>query len=405
MKKLSKTRILNLAIRIGLFSLILMLGTFTALVAGEEPGLALADLSEAPVQTMAAGDHNATLYAAMTSGSTDNSLYRSKDNGRTWQAVGTWPDETINSLATNPTNASVLYAGTPGGPLGSTNNVWRSVDGGQTWQNFNLSLPAGPDRIVPAVTAVVADPNQPGVLYVGTDGQGVYRFEDGTIGYQLVGGLSLPDAHVKNLVAGPDSWLYSLTNRGLFVTTGETWQALDSVPEVPISLAVASSDSNILYAGGPSGGVYRSGDGGQTWLNINEGLDFAPGVSLRATAIAVDEADPMHVVVSTAYGLGSEIAPGAIYESTTAGRMWTKVADVGNLVKALTLNDNIILAATDKGLLHFGAPVQVSTGVTPSNLQSLSNPTGMQALVLVLTLVLAALVLIGRIEWLTRATD
>jgi hypothetical protein len=46
---MSKKRTLNLLTRIGLFILILSLGTLAAPVTGETPGLALADLSGASV--------------------------------------------------------------------------------------------------------------------------------------------------------------------------------------------------------------------------------------------------------------------------------------------------------------------------------------------------------------------
>lgn len=401
MKTLFGKGSLNLIVRIGLFSLILTAGTFIALVSGETPGLALADLSGAPVRTMTTAAGNQVLYAALNGDLQSNSLYRSKDNGRTWQAVGTWPEATINTLATDPANNAVLYAGTSGGPLG-TNNVWRSEDGGKTWHHFNLSLPASPTHEVPAVTAIVTDPNQPGVLYVGTDGQGVYRFTSGQLGYELVGGLSLPDAHIKDLVMAPDSRLYSLTNRGLFVTSGDAWQKVESIPETPISLAVAASQPQVLYAGTPSSGAYRSVDGGQTWQSISDGLGLAPGASLRVTALAVDETDSNHVVVSTAYSFGRQIAPGSIYESYQAGQRWTKVADIDSPVKELTISNGVILAATDEGLRHYGAPAEVSSQVKASNLESLANPSGTQILVLILTISLAGLVLLGRIEWITK---
>jgi len=213
-------RVLGLTIRIGLFTAILTGGTLLALTMGETPGLALADLSDAPVQALADVPQSGILYAALNGGTHPAGVYRSEDHGHTWQVVNSAPQAAVTTLTVDPGNSQTLYAGSAGGPL-ATNNVWRSLDGGQTWQNFNLPLPASPARLVPAVTATAVDPNHPDILYVGTDGQGVYRYDVGRIGYELVGGLALVDSHVKELVASSDSQLYVLTNGGLYVTTGQ----------------------------------------------------------------------------------------------------------------------------------------------------------------------------------------
>jgi photosystem II stability/assembly factor-like uncharacterized protein len=397
-----KKRILNRSVRVGLFTLILSVGTLATLALGETPGLALADLSEAPVQVMTTGAHRNVQYAVMNGRSQPNGIYRSDDNGRTWQVISSWPGAAINTLTTDPFNGGIVYAGTTGGPLGTTNNVWRSKDGGRTWHNFNLSLPANPTRMVPAVTVVATDPNQPKVLYVGTDGQGVYRFDLDRLGYELVGGLSLIDAHIKGLVVAPDSRLYALTPTGLFVTAGEAWQKLGTVPEEPITLAVAPDNPQVLYAGAPTSGAYRSMDGGQTWERISDGLGLIPGAALRVTALVVDERDAKHLVAATAYGIGSHFAPAAIYESHNAGQQWVKLAEVDSLVHELTINDGIILAATADGLLHYGEPVKTAPAAKLASLRSLAKPTGIQVLILVLTISLAGLALVGRIEWMVR---
>jgi photosystem II stability/assembly factor-like uncharacterized protein len=242
------------------------------------------------------------------------------------------------------------------------------------------------------------------LLYVGTDGQGVYRFEVGQVGYELLGGLALANSHVKDLVATGDGQLYALTNGGLFVTAGDTWHKLESVPELPVSLAVAPDNSRLLYAGGSSGGAYRSFDGGQTWESISAGLGLAPGVALRVTAIAVDEDNASHLNVATAYGIGSQLAPGSVYESYDAGNSWTKIRDLDSLVNRLTLNRQTVHVATAAGLERYGAPAEPAPARTQSlpPVQNLVNPSGTQLLVLALTVGLAGLMLVGRLQWLLR---
>jgi photosystem II stability/assembly factor-like uncharacterized protein len=308
----------------------------------------------------------------------------------------------VNALAVHPANASVLYAGTAGGPAATTYSLWRSSNGGETWHKFTLGLPADAYGMTPSVTALAVDPNQPGLLYAGTDGQGVYRFNEGRNSYELIGGLSLADAHVTGLVVGPDSSLYALTGEGLFVTDGSTWQKLESLPEIAVSLAVAPADPQTLYAGGTSTGAYRATDGGKNWQSISNGLEMLPGAALRVTALSVDEQDSNHVVAATAHGLGSRLARGGIYESTDAGLNWSKLAEADGVVQSLTLNRGVVYAATEKGLARYGEPLAAATAVSLPDLRPLTDPTGMQVLILVLTVGLGGLALLGRAEWMPR---
>lgn len=399
---MKKKRIISWVVRIVLFAVILTVGTAAALVTGESQGLAMADLSAAPVQAVTTGVQGKVLYADVK-GETAAGIYRSEDKGRTWQFVSASPSPALNALTVHPLNSQVVFAGSDGGPVSTTNNLWRSDDGGRTWRKFFLSLPASPDGIVPAVNVLAVDPHQPGLLYVGTDGQGVYSFDVGSdgYGYTLVGDVSLYDAHVKGLVVSSDSRVYALTNNGLFVNSGEKWQKLESLPELPISLAVAPSDPKVLYAGAPSSGLYRSTDGGQNWKSVSAGLDRIPGAALRITALTIDAENPERVVAATAYGLGSHLAGGGVYESLDGGEQWRKLGEAENLVEQLNLTNSSVVAATNKGLVTYGEPVQPASPVIPiPALQPLANPNGLQIGILILTVALAGLVLVGRLEWL-----
>ncbi len=400
---MNRKRVLNWVIRIGLFAIILTVGTAAALVAGETQGMAMADLSDMPVQVLTNPTEIHALYANVSGNTSAAGIYRSSDNGLTWQAISAGPGVPLNALAVHPGNEKVLFAGSAGGPVVSTSNLWRSEDGGETWRRFYLSLPTSPDGLIPAVTTLATDVHQSEVLYVGTAGQGVYRFDVGANGqgYTLVGDVSLYDAHVKGLVIDPNSRVYALTNNGLFVNAGGDWDKLESLPEVAVSLAVAPSDTRTLYAGTPSSGAYRSTDGGQSWESVSSGLDMAPGVSLRVTALAVDDNNPEHVAVATAYGLGSQLAGGAVYQSFDGGAAWTKLGDAQEVVEKLSLSNSVVYAATSKGLTHYGeSSIENQPVIAVPELQPLLNPNGLQVAILFLTLVMAGLALVGRAEWL-----
>jgi photosystem II stability/assembly factor-like uncharacterized protein len=254
--------------------------------------------------------------------------------------------------------------------------------------------------VVPAVTAIAIDPNRPAVLYAGTAGQGVYRFEEGQVGYELVGSSSLPLGDIKGLVMGSDSRLYGLTSEGLFVMVADAWQKLASLPESPVSLVVAPTDPQLLYAGGASSGLYRSSDGGQNWQYAGDGLGLVPGAALRVTALVVDKQDPLHVMAATAYGLGSRLAAGGIFESRNGGHSWAKLTDLEDIVTQLSFHDNAIYAATAGGLVRYEKPVEPAPIRSVTDLGLLPRLTGTQLLILALTTAVAGLILVGRTQWL-----
>mgnify|MGYP001793121171 CR=1 FL=1 len=71
------------------------------------------------------GSHPRTLYA----GTIDGGIYRSIDGAVTWHQHG-WSNESIMSLAVDPTDSNKLYAGTTTGPSVSR-------DGGVTWSELD----------------------------------------------------------------------------------------------------------------------------------------------------------------------------------------------------------------------------------------------------------------------------
>lgn len=406
-----RAKTLKWIIKFSLFVLTLTVGTMAALNAGETAGLARVDLTNAPVESITQAPDGRTLYAEVTGNELSGTLYRSADNGRSWEIAGAVPSEGIKTLTVASDNSAVLYAGGVGGPMENVHSLWRSEDGGQNWQQFGLNLPANAEHQVPDVTALAIDPHQPEFLYVGTDGQGVYRFDRTYPGYELVGGTTLYNAHVKKLLVSDDSRLYALTAGGLFVTADDGWQKIET-PETFITLAVSPYAFQTLYAGSASSGLYRSEDGGQSWEAINDGLTMPAGAAVRITALAVDEQNPMNLVVATAYGLGSQLAPGELYQSRDDGAHWAQVTDLSSLVSELRLHNGLIQATTEHGLVRYGRVTETAYGVVETApvtnleaLQSLVRPTPNQIAILAITLGLAGLILLNPLHWFERERE
>lgn len=132
------------------------------------------------------------------------------------------------------------------------------------------------------VTAIVVDPRDPDVLYVGTGYAGIYKSIDG--------GLSWQPMH-----------------NGL----GRAW--IDT-------LVIDPRDPRTLYAGVLLNEVYKTTDGGGTWQAVNEGIDNIQA-SEWVSIVALDPRDSRHLY----YALPWHGGAGHIYESMDGGASWTNV--------------------------------------------------------------------------------
>jgi hypothetical protein len=388
---------LNLSLRIGLFSLILLLGTAAALVVGETRSLAVADLSNMPVEAMTQMGRSDTIYAAL--GGERPGIYRSSNGGHYWQIISAGPKAPITALAIHPLDKQTWYAGAKDSAGQAGGKLWYSEDAGRSWDYTRLALPAGADNQQPVVTSLAVTPDQPDVVYAGTEGQGLYRLSvpDGTS--EQIGGGSLANLHVKDIVTSPDGWLYAVAAEGLLAIRGKSAQMLESLPDAAVSLAVDPAQPDTLYAGTVGYGAFRSSDGGQSWEAINTGLNWQPGIILRVSAITVDKANPEHLALATAYGVGSQVIGDGIYESFDAGQSWQKAAESSPVVEQLTIKDDGIYAATVEGVMRYAESQQTSSAGAWEQLYLLANPSGVQMLILVLTLVFAGWVLAGGLIW------
>ena len=115
--------------------------------------------------------------------------------------------------------------------LGTHTGLYRSENGGRSWQKVPLSA----KRPHVDVMAVVADPKDPLLIYVGTHEAGVFRSTDGgTTWKEINAGLGGRDVH------------------GL---------AID--PTVPSKLHAAVREKGE--------GIYRTGDRGEKWVRVDDG--------------------------------------------------------------------------------------------------------------------------------------
>lgn len=388
---------MSVRLRLSLFILILCLGTGLALVMGETTGLALADLSHARVSVITKQSETGALYATLIG--ENSAVYYSDDNGRSWQRNSTGPGEEINALVVHPTHGDILYAGTIN-YTGADNSLWYSSNGGETWREFNLDLPSAVKSEGLSISMLALDPDDSTALYVGTDGTGLYYVDTETGRAEAVGDASTRDLYVNDVAFGIADRLYVAATEGLFLIEGNATRKIETIPSTAISLAIDPADPQTLYAGTVAYGLYASYDGGQRWQALDSGFGWEPGLILQVPAIAIDEDKPQHLAVTTAYGVGSRVVGGGVYESFNAGENWVKIAEEPEVVEQLVIKGGGIYAVAADGLTRYGNPLPDASLTSLVNFNSLANPTGVQILILGLTIALAGWVLLGKSTWI-----
>lgn len=217
-----------------------------------------------------------------------------------------------------------------------------------------------------ALHTVIAHPTNPDILYVGGTNGGIWKTTNATAlnpkwipqtDFQRslsIGSMAMDptDAAHNTLVAGTGNYS-SLGGvggqRGLVYRTtdgGSTWidagsNGLETAGE-NISGIAARGNTIVVTSSANFGGIFRSSDAGANFVGVSA-ADFVPGDNF--TDLVVDSSDPSgQRLYAAAMGSGG---PGGIYRSDDFGATWTKItspaihADMQNL---LVSSNNVEMA-------------------------------------------------------------
>ena len=230
-------------------------------------------------------------------GATGGGIWKTEDGGRSWLNVsdGYLKLGVVGALEIAPSDPNVVYAGTgevcirgnvmPGG------GIYKSADAGRSWKFIGLGEaqtigkirvhPKDENLVYAAVFGHVFGPNPE---------RGIYRSKDGGSTWQRV-------LYKNDKTGGVDIELDPVNPRIIYAAL---WEAYRN----PWSLS----------SGGPGSGLYKSTDGGDTWVELGDKEGLPKGVKGRI-GIAVSGARP--------------------------GRVWTLVeADDGGIARSLDLRDH-----------------------------------------------------------------
>jgi photosystem II stability/assembly factor-like uncharacterized protein len=146
----------------------------------------------------------------------------------------------------------------------------------------------------------------------------------------IPGQANAAEIRLLTVVAGePEAWFASVAGFGLWKSGdgGQSWAPCAGVPSEVYAVRPVSGRSGHLWAA-TGDGCWQSTDGGATWADRSAGLEQARHV--RAIDIKPDAPDVLLAGAANAAPAESGPAPRqahrfALYESTSGGKSWTQV--------------------------------------------------------------------------------
>ncbi len=263
--------------------------------------------------TMTAGipDQPDTFYFGAAGGG----VWKTTDAGETWHSVSDGiAASSVGALAIAPGDANVLYIGT--GQVASRydvaagNGVYKSTNGGKTWQHVGLEATRH-------IGAILVDPHDPDQVLVGALGhyfgpnheRGVFRSSDGGKTWQQTLFIDA-NTGVVDLKADPENPA---------VVYAAAWQ-VRNYPWL----------SYFQPNAGPGSGVYKSTDGGKSWLRLHSA--GWPEGDLGRIGLATASGGRVFAVVDAAPNSGNvpheeSQDRGGLYRSEDGAKSWTRVSE------------------------------------------------------------------------------
>jgi photosystem II stability/assembly factor-like uncharacterized protein len=231
-------------------------------------------------------------------GYTGGGLWKTEDAGISWFNIsdGFFSTSSVGDIAISESDPNVIYVGMGEHAIRGVmttygDGVYKSLDGGKTWKNMGLEKTRH-------ISDVVIHPNNPDIVYVAAQGAAHGPSEERGIFKSTDGGITWKKTLYVDENTGASSLSMDYNNpRILYAATWEyrrlPWQ---------------------VQSGGEGCAIWKSVDGGETWDKINDGLPKLMG----KIGVSVSRADAERVYAI----VEAEKTVAGVYRSDNGGESW-----------------------------------------------------------------------------------
>jgi len=240
-------------------------------------------------------------------GATGGGVWKTNDGGSNWANISDkYFGSSIGAVAVAPADETIIYAGEGensmrGNVSEGLGGMWRSDDGGKSWKNIGL-------KDGRHIIRIVIHPKNPDIVWVAVMGhlfgpnevRGVFKTTDG--------GKTWKRTLFVNNQTGCSDLVMEPGNPNVFYAG--TWRLI----RTPYS----------LESGGDGSGLWKSTDGGETWISISAKKGLPKGTwGIVGVAVAPSNTDKIYSII--------ENKDGGLFMSTDGGETWTLTCSDNNI--------------------------------------------------------------------------
>jgi photosystem II stability/assembly factor-like uncharacterized protein len=246
-------------------------------------------------------------------------IYRSMDSGDSWSALPTGPlaaaaaqmrgdnEVDVESLAIDPRDSNVIYAGTWYLP-------YKSTDGGQTWQSIKKGMIDDSD-----IFAINIDPRNANHVIMSAC-SGIYETRDAGDNWVKIQGIPSQSRRTRAILQHPSmaGLVFAGTTEGFWRSgkggENNSWMVTTSRQLEINSIAVHPRNPNLVFIGTNNYGVMISTDGGKNFAPSNTGFS-----GRFVNEIVTDRENPSRVYATT---INTTTGGGFFFISSDGGASW-----------------------------------------------------------------------------------
>jgi len=251
-------------------------------------------------------------------------VYKSTNGGDNWSNISnTFPNKVSNDILIDPNDPQIVYVASEG------DGIYITEDGGSTWE-FD-ALGAGDNG---AARSLVFEPGNTDIIYAGFLSLGVCKSNDAGSNWDYanvgIASLLLNDIEIDPNNTDRVITSFEAQNSGgcyISLDGGAGWEIPSTLPGTRYSSVCIGPDGTLYaWSNGPSSvaqeGLYKSDDNGASWENL--GPNIGSVFETEIFSIAISETNPDLIFIG-GNNFGANGFASIVYKTENGGESWDQV--------------------------------------------------------------------------------